>query len=489
LINLLKNEFIKIFSKKGIYILLIIMFAFVCLINVIYKYSYKDETSMNNQYSKESAKAYEEELKGLSLDKEEDISTIISLKTEIQMSELSNKYGVDSWQSQIIYKSLYDIIYSINYNTYSKDKSKDEYETYKKKYDDIIARFDKDDWKYFANEELKGVNTLITDLESQKAKTTDKLQLKSIDENIEQAKLNKYTLDYRLKNNISYKNDYLNEAINNYVSSGTYLITYNKDDKTSNSANPKYDYNQTKSSMELSKYIFTHKVDINTLDNTRGILKSIFNNFEIFIIVFITIITGTIVADEFNKGTIKQLLIKPHTRFKILLSKYITSLSMILMVFVALVFMQLLVGGVLFGFGSLSIPIVVYNFDISKIQSFNIFVYLLILLVSKLPLFILLLTFIFLLSILTTNSAVAITIGIMTYVFSGIINNMAVYLDVKWLKFFPTLNWDFTQYLFGNVSQNKYLTIGLSAIMCISYFISLIIPSFILFQKKNIKNI
>lgn len=489
MINLLKNEFIKIFNKKGIYILLIIMFAFVCLVNIIYKYSYKDLSSENNQYSKENVKAYEEELKGLSVDKEEDISTIISLKTEIQMSELSNKYGVDSWQSQIIYKSLYDIIYGLNYNTYSKDKSKDEYETYKNKYDDIIARFDKDDWKYFANEELKGVNTQITDLELQKSKTTDKLQLKSIDESIEQAKLNKYTLDYRLKNNISYKNDYLNSAINNYISAGNYLITYSEDEQMANSANPKYDYNQTKSTMELNKYIFTNKVDLNAVDNTRGMLKSIFNNFEIFIIVFITIITGTIIADEFNKGTIKQLLIKPHTRFKILLSKYIASLSVILIVFVALVLMQLIVGGVLFGFGSLSIPIAVYNFDINKIQSFNIFTYLLILFAGKLPLYILLLTFIFLLSVLTTNSAVAITLGILAYVFSGLINGMAVYLDVKWLRFFPTLHWDFTQYLFGSVSQNKYITIGLSAIMCISYFISLIVPSFILFMKKNIKNI
>ena len=60
-------------------------------------------------------------------------------------------------------------------------------------------------------------------------------------------------------------------------------------------------------------------------------------------------IAGTIVSEEFNKGTIKLLLVKPYTRNKILLSKFITTLIMIVFVIIVTITMQILIGGVLFG--------------------------------------------------------------------------------------------------------------------------------------------
>ena len=42
---------------------------------------------------------------------------------------------------------------------------------------------------------------------------------------------------------------------------------------------------------------------------------------------------------------------------------------------------------------------------------------------------------------------------------SSIINQFAYYYDIKWLKYFVTPNWDFTQYFYGKLPLLKGLTV------------------------------
>lgn len=46
--NLIKNELIKIFKKKSIYITLFVILGFIILTNCIYKYFYNNSTSYYN---------------------------------------------------------------------------------------------------------------------------------------------------------------------------------------------------------------------------------------------------------------------------------------------------------------------------------------------------------------------------------------------------------------------------------------------------------
>ncbi len=91
-------------------------------------------------------------------------------------------------------------------------------------------------------------------------------------------------------------------------------------------------------------------------NNIRGILKIYFSEYGLFIIVMIVMIAGTIVSEEFNKGTIKLLLVRPYSRNKILLSKFITVLIMIIFSILAIVIMELLVGGMI-------LDMIVYRFQ------------------------------------------------------------------------------------------------------------------------------
>ena len=200
-------------------------------------------------------------------------------------------------------------------------------------------------------------------------------------------------------------------------------------------------------------------------------------------------IAGTIVSEEFNKGTVKLLLVKPYSRNKILLAKFITVLIMIVFSIIAVVLMELIVGGLIFGYDSLSVPILQYNFTTQSLESINIFSYLGIEIITQLPKLILLATLAFSCSTLFTNSAVAIAIPLLGYMSADMINMLVIQFKVQFMKFFVSLNWNFEEYLFGNLPKMEGMTLEFSVIICILYFIVMLIPTFLSFKKKNIKNI
>ena len=218
-------------------------------------------------------------------------------------------------------------------------------------------------------------------------------------------------------------------------------------------------------------------------------LQDFFSQFGILIVVMVVMVAGTIVSEEFNKGTIKLLLVKPYSRSKILAAKFITTMIMIAFVVVVMVVMELLIGGIMFGFDSLSIPVLQYNFNTNSIQSINIFTYLGIQLLTQLPIFILLTTLAFVLGTLFSNSALAITIALLGYMSTSIINQLAISFDIQFLKYFVTMNWDLSQYLFGNLPNMEGMSMPISIIICVVYFLIMVIPTWVVFKKRNIKNI
>ena len=102
---------------------------------------------------------------------------------------------------------------------------------------------------------------------------------------------------------------------------------------------------------------------------------------------------------------------------------------------------------------------------------------------------ILLSTLAFALSTIFTNSALAITIALLGYMAPSIINMLVIQYKVTFMQYFETMNWDLSGYLFGNLPAMEGMTMGMSIITCLIYFLIMIIPTFIIFKKKNIKNI
>ena len=485
--NLIKNELTKIFKKKTIYITMLLIFLMIVFINCINKYSNSSSYSAY-MYSESYIESLKDELSNLNPEKPSDVTLYINLKSEIDLSNLMEKYKDSDWKLSIINDRISPYITEINTYTYGADKSEEQARKATKEMENIIAKLDENDWKYFANEDLQNANSMIEELNKQKAQTQDTEIIKGLNNEIENAKVEKEIAEYRLKKNIPYGVDYLNIALTRYQTSSETLISYDLENKELDFEEQK-EYNNALTTKEESRYIIETGTNINKSDSLKGSLQYFYSKYGVFIIVVIIMIAGTIVSEEFNKGTIKLLLVKPYTRNQILLSKFLTVLIISEFVIVSTILMQILVGGILFGFGSIFEPVVVYNLSANAIQEINIFAYLGIQTLTQLPIIILLATLAFAISTIFSNSALAITISLLGYMGASIINQLAIAYKLTFMKYFVTMNWDLSQYLFGGLPYMEGMNLITSIIVCVVYLLIMLIPTFIIFKKRNIKNI
>lgn len=483
---MIKNEFIKIFKKKSIYITLLVVLAFVILTNCIYKFFY--HSGSYQEYNDNYIQYLKEDLAKLDPNKSSDTKMYIDLKSELDIYEMKQKYETGTWQREVLSSQVSSYVSEKNTYLYGESKDTEKVAEIEKTINKILEKLEQDDWRYFAQEELNQAKTALTTLENQKANTQDKQELQVLEATIKNANIDKEVAEIRVNKDIKYGEDFRNAALGIYQEEAKNIINIESNAKELK-YEEKQEYNQSIEKREINKYILENNVNINKQNDVRGILKSLFNEYGLFIIVMIIMIAGTIVSEEFNKGTIKLLLIKPYSRNKILLAKFITVFLMIAFFILAVVVMELLVGGIIFGYDSLSVPILVYDFTTQSLQSLNIFSYLGIEIMTQLPKLILLATLAFACSTLFTNSAVAIAIPLLGYMSADMINMLVVQFKVQFMKFFVSLNWNFEEYLFGNLPKMEGMTVGFSIVICMLYFVAMLIPTFIVFKKKNIKNI
>lgn len=484
--KLIKNELTKIFKKKSIYITLLVVLAFVILTNCIYKFFFEDRNY--DEYSDNYIQYIKEELAKLDPNKATDTKMYIELKSSLDTYEMMEKYEVGAWQRQILGTQVSNYISEKNTYLYGENKDTKKVSEIEEKIDKILAKLEEGDWKYFAQEELEQAQTSLSDLEKQKSSTQDKQELQTLEGAIKNAKIDKEVAEIRLNKDIKYGNDYKNQALSTYQSETKNIIEMENVGRELE-YEEKQEYQESLEDREISKYILENDIDVNKVNDVRGILTSIFNEYGLFIIVMIVMIAGTIVSEEFNKGTIKLLLVKPYNRNKILLAKFITVLIMIVFSIMAVIIMELLVGGVIFGYDSLSVPVLQYNFETQNLETLHVFTYLGISIMTQLPKLILLATLAFACSTLFTNSAIAIALPLLGYMSADMINMLVIQYKVQFMKIFVSLNWNFEEYLFGNLPKMEGMTMIFSIVICILYFIVMLVPTFITFKNKNIKNI
>ena len=467
--NLIKNEIIKVLKKKSFYVMLIIILGFIIFTNALYKYVYSNNKPYDNsQY----ISRLEEINKTLDLSNEDEAYEFIENKTEIEIYELTKDLDGDSWQYEIINDKARTLIYNINYYTYIEKDTYQE-ETAKTEYNEFLKLMKLDDWKAFANKELK---------ELEETKNQGQFTDEHLEQEIEK-------INMRLKYNIEYGYNYKNSALDRYFEAKRIIKTLEK--KEEKTYEQEKEYQNAKENFKKSKYVIENDKNIFDENNARGMLLTVFleSGYGLFIILTVVLISGAIVSEEFNKGTIKLLLVRPYSRIKILMAKFVVVLLTIIITMLIIAILQLIIGGIFFGFSSLKIPVVEYNYKTETLIEINIFKKVAMTAVEILPEYILLGTLAFSLSTIFTNSALAIIVSMVGYLVSNTINSLAIYYNVKWLKYFVTLNWDFTQFEYGKLAKMEGITSTFSTAICIVYFAIMLITAITVFKKKNIKNI
>ena len=397
--------------------------------------------------------------------------------------ELAKKYDEDSWQRQVISQRIQPSL-KIMYL----EKSGETYNNARTKYDKDVEALEKNDWKYFVYQDLDETNLQIL--------MTDE----SASNQLESLKDTKQALEWRLEKNISYDNSDLNSYLQCWLNARVSIRQY-KDNKSPSQTEKVY-HQQDVATEAIARYAIENGID-GTISNqgnsnlkyglaysAKSELFDAFSGYSLFIIILIIIVAGTIVSEEFNKGTIKLLLVRPYSRVKILLSKYITCLIVLICSIIFVALMQTVVGGIVYGFDSYKNPTVMYNYTTNSLNVVSMTGALATMAVAILPKLILLMTLAFTLSTVITNTPVAIAIPLLGSMVESIINQLAImYEKANFLKYFVTPNWDFSQYLYGSLPQMKGITLEFSVCICLAYFIVMMALSIWNFKNKNIKNI
>ncbi len=495
MINLIKNELIKIFSKKSIYVILIITILFMVLNSILVKVF--ENSMVYDPYNEENITYNEERLAILEKDIDKNKEEYIYTKSYLQIAELAKEYELDSWQFYIIENKVEPLLYNL-LNT----EPGDEYEKYETEYNELIKNIETKDWKYFAQEELNNVNEeiriqeeFIKELEMQ---NDQQVNLAEINEVLQNLRDNKQILEWRLEKDISYGRSNLNEYLEQWISSKRAVNEYEKNIKSKTPTYlEKYENQQNIEILKLCEYAITNGINekiSNQLyiidDNAKTELLNVFDNYALFIIITIVMIAGTIVSEEFNKGTIKLLLVRPYKRIKILFAKFISCLIILAMILIIITLMQTIIGGFTYGFNSYSTNISIYNFKTGNVEIIGAIKYIVMIALTKLPKYILLMTLAFTVGVLFNNSALAITLPLLGYMGADLINQLAYTFEkAKFLMYFVTPNWDLSIYLFGRLPQFEPITAPFSILICLIYFIIMLYVSQLVFRKRDIKNI
>ena len=485
MINLIGNELKKIFKKKTIYILLIITLAYMLLMNIMIKVT--DDGYSYHYYYEGDIRYYENMLKELNPESSTDLADYIEYKSQLEMLTLTKEYGNDSWQAYVINTLLASDINTIVTHDYSNEITEEAYNEAKSSYDTAIQKLEADDWKYFVNQDLDEINSSLEEQYSQKENTSDEQILSSINDAIYELELRKQIDEWRLEKDISYAPSFLNSQLETYYYGMLDLRQYDATKIDELSSDELQYYQSSLEETNLARYYIDNMISFD--NNGREIFLTLFNNYELFILIIGIVIAGSIVSDEFNKGTIKLLLVKPYNRVKILLAKFIVCMLILVLTIVLIAAFQLVIGGIVFGFDSLSTPAILYNFDTNSVETMNLIAYVGLIGICKLPIYILLTTLAFACSTIFTNSALAIAVPFLGYMASSFINQLAIVYDIKQVIYFVTPNWDLSYYLFGGTPLFKELTLPFSLCVCLVYLIIMIVVSCIVFKKRDIKNI
>ncbi|QKE71393.1 ABC transporter permease [Arthrobacter citreus] len=198
--------------------------------------------------------------------------------------------------------------------------------------------------------------------------------------------------------------------------------------------------------------------------------------------LFTIIVSANIVASEFNWGTIKLLLIRPFSRTKIIMSKYLTSILFGFAMLFILFIVSSVLGLILFGPGSGDNSYLAYVNGHVEEQSRLVYSakqYLM----SFIETF-MLATMAFMVSTVFRNNTIAIGISILLLtVGSTVTNILASFFD--WTKFILFANTDLMQYINGTPLV-KGMTMSFSLIMLVVYFVVFLGLALVVFSKRDV---
>lgn len=199
--------------------------------------------------------------------------------------------------------------------------------------------------------------------------------------------------------------------------------------------------------------------------------------------LFVIFVAGGIVANEFAWGTIKSLLVKPHSRAKILLAKYLSVLQFALLLLVMLFAATFACKGFFHGFSYWDTPYLFTDAQ-GNVQEGNMILHLFsaYLLNSVELLFVA--TISFMISSVFRSPSLAIGVSMLLLLAGGLTTSLLA-VKYDWIKYTLFANTSLSMYLEGS-PLIEGMTLPFSLIVLGIYFCVFIITTWTVFTKRDV---
>ena len=476
--KLIYNELYKIFHKKStIVFFLLILFFMLTSTYVVNRYSYSSE-QIYKSYIEEEEVIIDNYKERKDLNTDEKLEYIRALTNrDVYQFLIDRKYKDDSAEATYVTDTLSKYYNDLNaIAVYGEENYLVTKEEAKKNLEEGI--------KYLDN--FKSMDLVKKDLENlNKEEVCASVKDEFCDKYFEQYKK---VLQYRIDMSIPYSKNSASNRLENYILDyPTYLeLKKNKDILREDE---KSVYDDKVSFIELTDYYMEKKIlnnDFETNYSWPELLAVPFTELVVILIPGLILIASSIISDEFEKGTIKQLLVKPYSRNKIFLSKFIACLITLIIISIYVMILNVISYALTYDIGDLSRYYVIYDYKLHKVVEINCFQYFLELMKSIPYMYIIMILIILLASVSFTSTALSGVVGFSLIIIPEIL--VGYITKYKWLAYLPFFTWDMSSYMFGGKAPFDSLNYKLQLMLNIGYIIGFIALNLIIFKKKDVKN-
>lgn len=550
--GLVKNELIKQYKKTSVKVIVILILLASIMLPVALKFlNNRDESKWYIDSYNQEIQWKQTEITNIdSSKKNKDIQKKI-YEEGIKMSQTSidNNISWDDWRWEVVNQAatkskeaiilsgiveglsgeeLFFNIYEFDISMFNEymEMSKEELQKVidsknkesKELYDSVI----KNDYLAYlekniknSKEEIKNLNSTIKTSEEEIKKNPNnknlvselenlKTQLKALEERLEATEYrynNKIPYDDKnWKNNtirdISYKIDEKGERL----LSETEFTQYNSEKVAKGYTYEEYkkDYEKKIKSIEqdiaLNWYSLENNISQVKFDNDiRNSVDSTYLMYVSFAIILCIIIGGGIVSSEYSTGTVRLLMIRPVSRWKILISKLISVFIIGYGVLLITVVLNIISSGIMNGFGGLATKVISFSGESIVKQNFIISIIPKLLFSSISLIFIIAL--VFAISTIIKNTALAVGLTTVAYLGSSAATLIMANLGMRWVGKtilpYMSLSTFITNSYYIQMFKDQYnivLNPTMGAIQLIVFAIILIIASFLVFEKRDVMN-
>jgi len=493
MIKLIQNETIKTFKKTSTKILILLAFlSLLAAIGLAHLVMVLNDMPMNFAQNEEDWKAgMKEEVSSMKKSIElntgiYDKTTIAGLKAKIDTYELALENNVNyngyyynrSWKIELL-SEIEEQKQDLYINEELMDvESKNEKE---KHINEKISVLKKDNFVEYIDLLKKNKKEMLDTEEISKKEYEDEIYLLDLRKKYEISKEQEGLFDWKssLYEDISSMKNNLRTGINQNTGK---LLKIEEIEELENN-------------LKIAEYRLENNIPVlSSGSSARSMYDMFAPAFSLGLIsILMIIIAGSGISTEISKGTIKFLLFTPNKRWKVLLSKILSALIILICVTLILSLVSVVFGNLFFkedgtiyvyvsnGVAK-SIPNTLYTILYFFASCIDILVYML---------------FAFMLSVITRNTALSVGLSIACYIGSGIVMQLInAFITADWLKFIPFNNLGLADRIFANnisyvAMQNASgfmanVSVGFSLSLLGVCAILMIITMFDSFNKRDI---